>query len=418
MRVLVLGSGGREHSLAWRLAREQRVQKVYLHPGNPGTWSKGFTTLGEVDSTDFAALTAAATKEAIDLVLVGPEALLSIGIADALRKAGFLVVGPGIEGAKLESSKAFAKQFLSDAGIPTAGYTQAHNENEVRSAVKTFPVVLKLDGLAAGKGVVVAENSGQVEGFISRVWREREFGGGDQSVVVEEFIEGKELSYIGLCDGAAFVPFSSSSDYKRLLDSDQGPNTGGMGAISPSPILTAELEGKITQRIVEPTLKQMARLKIPYRGALYFGIMVSREQDPYVLEYNTRFGDPETQALMLRLEGNFLDYLEATAKGELSDCPPPQWNSQVAVYFVAAAVGYPSKPVSGDPITGLDEVANDSPVFFSGVGRTTEGLVTSGGRVLGIGALGKSADASRQKALEQMKKVHWKGMHFRNDIGL
>jgi phosphoribosylamine---glycine ligase len=418
MRVLVLGSGGREHALAWRLAQEERVQKVTLHPGNPGTWSRGFATLGDVAPKDFKALAAAAKKEAIDLVLVGPEALLSMGIADDLRNEGFLVVGPGVQGAELESSKVFAKRFLMDAGIPTARYVQAHTESEVRAAVNAYPVVLKLDGLAAGKGVVVAETPEHLEGFISRVWHEHEFGQGNHSVVVEEFIEGKELSYIGLCDGTTFVPFSSSSDYKRLLDSDLGPNTGGMGAISPSPILNEGLEQKITARIVEPTLRQMARLKMPYRGALYFGLMVSKNQEPYVLEFNARFGDPETQALMLRLEGNFIDFLEATAKGVLASRPLPQWNSRVAVYFVAAAAGYPSEPRLGDRISGLDTVSADSQVFFSGVGQGPDGLVTGGGRVLGIGSLGQSADASRQNVLNQLKKVHWNGMHFRKDIGL
>lgn len=418
MKVLVLGSGGREHALAWRLTRDTSVQQVCLHPGNAGTWQVGIPTLGDVPMT-VEAVSASARRQGIDLVVVGPEVLLAQGYADRLRADGFRVVGPGIAGAQLETSKAFAKRFLRAAGIPTADYQEVDSAEGVRAAVgSTYPIVLKLDGLAAGKGVVVAQSSADTEDFIARVWQKGEFGSGPHRVVVEEFLAGRELSYIGLCDGEAFVALSSASDYKRLQDGDRGPNTGGMGAISPSPLASPELEKRIREKVVVPTLAQLRQEGIEYRGALYFGLMISSQGEPFVLEFNARFGDPETQALMLRLQGDFAALLSATAEGRLAEATPPKFSNDCAVYVVAAAAGYPGTPRLGDPIEGLDSISPDANVFFSGVSKTPSGLATQGGRVLGVGALGRNAEDCRDRVYEALKVVRWSGAQFRRDIGV
>lgn len=418
MKVLVLGSGGREHALAWRIGNDPQVAQVFLHPGNAGTWRAGIQTLGDIPIGNSAALSTACHRLGIGLVVIGPEVLLAQGYADFFREEGFRVVGPGKLGAQLETSKAFAKRFLQDGGIPTAAYQVATTPEGVRGAISKYPVVLKLDGLAAGKGVVVAQEPSEAENFIARVWAHREFGEGPYTIVVEDFIAGKELSYIGLCDGKTFHALSTASDYKRVSDGDRGPNTGGMGAISPSPVASPELEAKIQATVVTPTLKQLERQGLEYRGALYFGLMVDAQGNPFVLEFNTRFGDPETQALCMRLQGDFTEYLVATADGALSTLPPPKWRDETAIYVVAAAQGYPSTPRAGDAIEGLESVPEDVRVFFSGVGGGSHGLVTQGGRVLGVGALGDSADASRRKAYETLDTIQWNGIHYRRDIGL
>ncbi len=418
MKLLVLGTGGREHALAWRLSQDSDVSEVFLHPGNPGTLHAGFANLGEVSIDAPGDLVKAARERSVDLVVIGPEVLLAKGYGDLFRKEGFLVVGPGKNGAQLETSKAFAKSFLDSACIPTASYCSVESEIALREKAKHLPIVLKLDGLAAGKGVVVATEFSHVEDFISRVWKENEFGPGPHKVVVEDFIEGSELSYIGLCDGNRFIPLSSASDYKRLNDGDQGPNTGGMGAISPSPILTQELEARIEQRIVAPTLKELSRKGIEYRGVLYFGLMITKTGDPFVLEFNARFGDPETQALMLRIEDGLAELLQLTAKGLLGQAPVPHWKPGSAVYIVAASEGYPSRPRSGDLIEGIENFPNHATLFFSGVQTITAGLATSGGRVLGVGAIGRDPQDCREKAYSALSTVRWKGIHFRRDIGL
>lgn len=417
MKVLVLGGGGREHALAWRIAQDPQVQKVVLHPGNDGTARAGFASLGDIALSSIDMLVAEAHRQMIDLVVVGPEVLLAQGFSDRFRREGFLVVGPGQAGAQLETSKAFAKHFLEDGKIPTAHYETASSPATVREKTgDKYPVVLKLDGLAAGKGVVVAESEADREDFINRVWDRKEFGAGPHTVVVEQFLAGRELSYIGLCDGERFVALSTASDYKRVFDGNLGPNTGGMGAISPSPVANSELEKRIQEKIVTPTLKQLKRRGLDYRGALYFGLMIC-DGEPYVLEFNTRFGDPETQALMLRLEGNFTDLLCATAKAELTQAPAPQFKPGACVYVVAAAAGYPAEPKLGDAIEGLDAVPAGVQVFFSGVRASGSKLVTHGGRVMGLGATGPDAEACRRQVYTAFEKTGWKTMHYRRDIG-
>ncbi len=419
LKALILGSGGREHALAWRLSQDAEVEKVYLHPGNAGTQTMGLATLGDISTSNKEGLAQAARDQGVSLVVIGPENLLDQGYADFFRSKGFLVVGPGADGARLETSKAFAKRFMQDAGIPTASYHVETSAEGIRNRVGgTFPIVLKLDGLAAGKGVVVATCAQEMEDFIHRVWSEGEFGEDPHSIVVESFLAGKELSYIGVCDGERFVALSSASDFKRVGEGNTGPNTGGMGVVSPSPVANAQLEAVIQEQIVTPTLAQLKKLGIDYRGALYFGLMVSADGKPFVLEFNARFGDPETQALMLRLESSFSRLLLATAEKRLASIQPPAFTHRTAIYVVGCALNYPAAPRTGDVIKGLDHLDPYVPLFFSGVAACAEGgLETQGGRVLGVGGLGHDAASARDTAYSTLSRIQWDGMHFRRDIG-
>ncbi len=418
MKALVLGSGGREHALAWALRRELGDGQVWLHPGNAGTARQGYGQLPDVALEDRDGLARAAQACAIDCVVIGPETLLAEGYADFLREKGFAVVGPGKSGARLESSKVFAKELMQRAEIPTAGFFVVTERAELLARVTDFPIVLKLDGLAAGKGVVVAQTRADVTAFAERIWAAQEFGPGPHTVLVEAFLSGRELSYIGATDGETFVPFPSATDYKRIGDDDTGPNTGGMGAISPSPYFNADLEAKIQNRIITRLLKRLAIENIAYRGVLYVGLMVNAEGDPFVLEFNARFGDPETQAIVLRAEGGFARLLTDTARATLKTCPPPRWRDQVSLYVVGSAAGYPGKPRTGDIITGLESLPPGIEVFYSGVAEKNGRLVTAGGRVLGLGTLAESARLARENVYAALEQVHWLGRHSRSDIGL
>lgn len=415
MNALVLGTGGREHAIAWKLSQSLGVDKVTVHPGNPGIAAQGFPsgppTLGSpLETAQWA------RSQHITLAVVGPEALLAEGYADALRMEGIAVVGPNQQAAQLESSKSFAKAFFERAGIPSAGYTVAKTPEEVRAQATSLPRVLKLDGLAAGKGVVVATSQSDVDGFIQRVWKDSEFGSGPHQVVIEEFLPGFEMSYLGFCDGETFVPLATATDYKPVGDGNRGPNTGGMGAISPSPYLDDALRNKIHSRIIDPTLQQMRKEDMDFRGVLFIGLMI-RDGQPFVLEFNTRFGDPETQAILLRLESKLETLLEHTANGSLAAVPPPKWSPSTSLYVVAAAEGYPGSPRKGDGIRGLDTLPKDVVPFFSGVGETAGQLVTKGGRVMGVGALGENTEKVRQTVYAAMEKFDWQGRHYRTDIG-
>jgi len=420
LNVLVLGTGGREHALAWRLAQNTNASKnqVYLHPGNAGTIQQGLSNLGDVPM-NHAAIAAAAKSKQIELVVIGPEILLNEGYGDFLRKEGFPVVGPGKDGAQLEVSKIFAKEFMVRAGIPTAPFRIFKTETDLTSYVpESWPVVLKFDGLAAGKGVVIAKCRADLSDFARRVYHDQEFGPGDHRVLVEDCLPGKELSYIGLCDGKTFVPLASATDFKRVGDADTGPNTGGMGAVSPSPLANPSLEKKIQERVIAPLLKQLGRESWDYRGALYVGIMISPTGDPYVLEFNARFGDPETQAILMRWEGDVASPLLATANARLEQEPRLQWRNDTAIYVVAAAEGYPGQVTTGDVIEGLADVDEATPIFFSGVKQLGGKLVTNGGRVLGVGAFGADVDSARRLAYASLARVQWRGQHFRKDIGI
>jgi len=414
--ILVLGSGGREHAIAW--AARRTGAEVLLHPGNAGTRIEGFADLGG-SSLSMEAIGTEAKKRNITLIVIGPEALLAEGYAEYLRERGFLVVGPNRPGARLETSKVFAKEFMRRADVPTAPFHVVDNETQLRAVVGVrWPVVLKLDGLAAGKGVVVANDMNDVESFVTRLWTEREFGGGPHRVVVEEFIPGHEVSYLGLCDGRSFIPLSSATDFKRIGDNDTGPNTGGMGAISPSPYFSQSLEDKIQSRIVAKVLTELGKEGMDYRGVLYLGLMVTAQGDPFVLEFNVRFGDPETQAILLRLESSFVEALKATATGTLSQLPPLDWKKEISIYVVGAAEGYPGKLMTGDLITGISSIGEKAQVFYSAVQQSKEGLVTAGGRVLGVGALGSTAAGARRNAYEAFENIRWRGKQYRTDIGM
>lgn len=415
MLSLVLGSGGREHAIAWKLAQDLGTDKVFLHPGNAGTASSGLKTLGDVDWKDTRAVGAKAKSLGISLIVIGPETLLAEGCADQLRELGFLVVGPGKSAARLETSKVFSKEFMARADIPTAPFTVVDSKTAMEEALTAFPIVLKLDGLASGKGVVVAMNREEATAFADRVWGTNEFGPGPHRMVVEGFLPGVEVSYLGFCDGKRFVPLATATDYKRVGDGNRGANTGGMGAVSPSPYFTDELKQKIDSRILKPMFRQLQNENLDYRGILYVGLMVDENGDPGVLEFNTRFGDPETQAILMRFDKHFVELLSATARGNLAGAPAPVWTEKTSVYVVGAAEGYPGPVKSGDPIEGTAPAGVQ--VFYSGVASKHGALVTNGGRVLGVGALGRDAEEARRLAYGALERVRWRGQHFRKDIG-
>lgn len=418
MKVLVLGSGGREHALAWRAAREIGFENVGVYPGNPGAFTDGFFQLDCDSPNDDDAIAAAAHAQSVDLILIGPEVMLAKNLAVNLRARGFLVVGPGADGARLETSKVFSKRIMQKAGIPTADFQIARSGEELVAKATKFPCALKYDGLAAGKGVAIPREKQDVEDFARRIWTDKEFGGASGEVLIENFLHGKEISLIGFCDGNTFRPLATATDYKRVFDADQGPNTGGMGSISPSPWAYEGLEARVQKEITSPLMAQLRKEGIDYRGILYVGLMVDANRNPFVVEFNARFGDPETQALMMRISGGFVDSLVATARGELSSAPPLRWTKDASVYVVGAAENYPAKPHTGDNISGLPLKAEQAKVFFSGVREEGGHWKTDGGRVLGIGALGPDLTAARTQAYKTLKTIHWRAMHYRTDIGI
>lgn len=421
MKVLILGNGAREHAIAWKITKSSRASQVFLHPGNGGTRLSGLSSFGNIPLTEPNRLVEEALNRGIGLVVIGPEVLLAKGYANRFRQAGFLTVGPDQEMARLESSKVFAKQFMDLAGIPTAPYLVANSQGELETHLKErkiWPAVLKFDGLAAGKGVCIAENLDQGIAFSKQVFEDKVFGAEKPRVLIEECLSGKEISYIGLCDGKTFLPLASATDYKRVFDGDLGPNTGGMGCLSPSPFFSMEVEKRIQERIIDRILAQFRKDNANYRGALFIGIMIDSDQNPYVLEFNTRFGDPETQATLLRLESDFLSLLLHTAEGTLHECELPSWSPRTSIYVVGTAKGYPQKPKTGDAIEGLELLGSEITTFYAGVEQTPAGLVTSGGRVLGLGCLEENLDRARQKIYKNLGLIGWEGIHYRHDIGL
>lgn len=417
MNVLILGEGAREHALAWKLKQQGECGQIWVHPGNAGIQLAGFPNLGDLQS--LPELVAKSQKEQIQLVVVGPETLLEKGFADEFRKAGFWVVGPNKTSAQLETSKLFAKEFMVSAGIPTADYRLFQSPESLNSFTpKGWPWVLKLDGLAAGKGVTIARNSDDVKEFSKKVWEDSLFGTKSHQVVAETFLPGREISYIGFCDGETFVPLESVTDHKKLRDGDEGPNTGGMGTISPSPFFNARLGDKINKRVIVPFLHELKKSQLSFQGILFVGLMIDSSGDPYVLEFNTRFGDPETQCILPRLQTSLLDLLVATANQRLSYQPPLRWDASTSVYVVACTSGYPENPQKGDLISGLDSVPAENTLFFASVQKREGGLVTHGGRVLGIGALGADLVSARSQVYRTLQAIHWPGIHYRKDIGI
>ncbi|MCC7547570.1 MAG: phosphoribosylamine--glycine ligase [Burkholderiales bacterium] len=416
MNVLVIGSGGREHALAWRLALSPRVGRVFVAPGNAGTARE--QRVQNVSLTDTAALVAFAQRETVALTVVGPEAPLAAGIVDAFRAAGLRIFGPTRAAAQLESSKDFAKAFMSEYGIPTAAYRTFTDAAAARAYIgeRGAPIVVKADGLAAGKGVVVAMTEGQACAAVDDMLVGNRMGSAGARVVVEEFLEGEEASFIVMVDGRNVLPLATSQDHKRLLDGDLGPNTGGMGAYSPAPVLTAELHERAMREVIQPVVTGMQARGTPYSGFLYAGLMITPAGQLEVLEFNCRLGDPETQPIMMRLESDLFGLLELAADGRL-DHAEARWDRRFALGVVLAAAGYPEDPRKGDEITVLPENAADCHVFHAGTALMDDRIVTNGGRVLCVTALGDDVHMARRRAYEMAGRIRFDGLQMRRDIG-
>ncbi len=417
MKVLVVGSGGREHALVWKLAQSPQVTKLYAAPGNAGMARQA--KLADIPVTEISALADFAQKEGIDLTVVGPELPLTLGIVDQFQARGLPVFGASQRAAFLEGSKVFAKELMKKYGIPTASFetfTSAEMALQHLSRVGP-PIVVKADGLAAGKGVIVCQTEEEGIAAIRSIMEERIFGEAGNQVILEECLTGEEVSYLALTDGRAILPLASSQDHKRVFDGDQGFNTGGMGAYSPAPIVTPEMEEKILEQIIRPTVSAMAQEGRPYRGVLYAGLMIQGGQ-PKVLEYNARFGDPETQPLLMRMASDLLPLLLAAVEGTLEQMQIV-WREETAVCVVVASGGYPGSYEKGKPIEGLDQLApmKDVVAFHAGTAFDGERIITAGGRVLGVTALGKGIREAIDRAYQAVAKIHWEGAHYRRDIG-
>ena len=421
MKVLVIGGGGREHALAWKLKQSEGVSQVFVAPGNAGTARDAQLT--NLALTDKRALREWAQANGVDLTVVGPEAPLAAGVVDEFRAHGLAIFGPTQAAAQLESSKAFSKAFMERHGIPTAAYQAFTDAAQAHAyvAAKGAPIVIKADGLAAGKGVVVAMTLAEAHEAIDFMLLDNTLGvvhnAGGARVVIEEFLSGEEASFIVLCDGANALPLATSQDHKRLLDADQGPNTGGMGAYSPAPVVTPAVHQRAMDEVILPTLRGMAADGIAFTGFLYAGLMISPDGALKTLEFNARMGDPETQPILMRLQSNLAQVLLAATRGEL-DRVRLQWDDRVALGVVLAAAGYPLAPRKGDVITGLPADAADAMVFHAGTALNAQGqVVVAGGRVLCVTALADSVSQARERAYATLASIHFDGMQHRQDIG-
>ncbi|MGN6668838.1 MAG: phosphoribosylamine--glycine ligase [Trinickia sp.] len=416
MKLLVVGSGGREHALAWKLAQSPRVQLVYVAPGNGGTASD--ERLRNVDITDLDALADFAEKEQIALTVVGPEAPLAAGIVNLFRRRGLKVFGPTKEAAQLESSKDFAKAFMKRHGIPTAEYETFSDAALAHAYVarQGAPIVIKADGLAAGKGVVVAQTLDEAHAAIDMMLADNKLGDAGARVVVEQFLSGEEASFIVMVDGKHVLPLASSQDHKRLLDGDQGPNTGGMGAYSPAPIVTPQLHARVMREIILPTVRGMEKEGIRYTGFLYAGLMIDAEGNPKTLEFNCRMGDPETQPIMARLKGDFSKVLESAIAGTL-DTVELTWDRRTALGVVLAAHNDPDTPRKGDRINDIPPETDNAVTFHAGTTLVDDTLVTAGGRVLCVVGLSDSVRGAQSAAYEAINQISFDGMQYRRDIG-
>jgi phosphoribosylamine--glycine ligase len=419
MKILVIGGGGREHAIVWKLSQSKVVDKIYCIPGNAGI-SEVAECL-EIESKDISALLDFVKYEWIDLTVVGPEDPLAKGIVDVFQKEGRRIIGPTQAGAQIESSKVFAKDFMKRHKIPTAEYkiftSYTHAEEYIR--LKGTPIVIKADGLAAGKGVFVCQNYDEAVDALRIIMKEKVFGSAGDKVVIEECLKGQEVSYLVFTDGKSIVPMVTSKDHKRLLDNDEGPNTGGMGTFSPNPAVTPELEQEILETVIKPTIKGLKSEGIIYKGILYAGLMIVNGK-PYVLEFNCRFGDPETQVILPRLETDIIDIFMAISEQRLSKVNV-KWSDKASLCVILASEGYPGKYRKGLSIKGLEMVKGlkDVIVFHAGTKFNEEGaIVTSGGRVLGVTALGNDLQEARQKAYSAVGLINFEGMQYRKDIGL
>ncbi len=420
MKVLIIGGGGREHALAWKTAQSPRVETVFVAPGNAGTALEPKVQNVQVGATDVPALVSFARDHEVDLCIVGPEAPLVAGVVDAFRAAGLRCFGPSRAAAELEGSKAFTKDFLSRHGIPTAEYQTFSDIDAARDYIRSrgAPIVVKADGLAAGKGVVVAQSIDEAISAAEDMLEGNVFGDAGARIVVEEFLAGEEASFIVMVDGEHILPLASSQDHKARDDGDVGPNTGGMGAYSPAPVVTEELHARVMREIIEPTVRGMAADGRIYTGFLYAGLMIMPDGSPKVLEFNCRLGDPETQPIMLRLQSDLVELCEAAIDGQLDRCSL-QWDPRSSVGVVMAAAGYPGSYRKGQPISGLPEQELEGrKVFHAGTDLNSEGaVVTNGGRVLCVCALGDTVAEAQRRAYELVDQIHWDGAFCRRDIG-
>jgi len=416
MKLLVIGSGGREHALAWKLAQSPRVQKVYVAPGNAGTATE--EGLENIELSQIDDLVAFAKKNDIHLTVVGPEAPLSAGVVDAFRAAGLRIFGPTRAAAQLEASKDFAKSFMVRHNLPTALHRTFTDAAEAKAFVtkRGAPIVVKADGLAAGKGVVVATSVQEATAAIDAMLTENRFGAAGARVVIEEFLDGEEASFIVMCDGTNVLPLATSQDHKRLKDGDQGPNTGGMGAYSPAPVVTPKIHSRVMREIILPAVQGMEKDGVPYTGFLYAGLMIDKAGNPKTLEFNCRMGDPETQPIILRLKSDLLDLVERAVNGKLNEIEA-EWDRRAALGVVIAAHGYPDEPRKGDRIEGLPKPAEDCHVFHAGTKLEGKTPVTNGGRVLCVTALGHSVRSAATRAYEAIPGIRFDGMQYRKDIG-
>ncbi|MDM7484789.1 MAG: phosphoribosylamine--glycine ligase [Vibrio metschnikovii] len=419
MQVLVIGSGGREHALGWKVAQNPQVETVFIAPGNAGTALEPKLENVNIAVEDIAGLVAFAQQKQIALTIVGPEIPLVLGVVDAFRDAGLPIFGPTQAAAQLEGSKAFTKDFLARHNIPTAAYA---NFTEIEPALSYVreqgaPIVVKADGLAAGKGVIVAMTLQEAEDAIQDMLADNSFGEAGSRVVIEEFLDGEEASFIVMVDGENVLPMATSQDHKRVGDADTGPNTGGMGAYSPAPVVTQDVHDRVMREVIYPTVRGMAAEGNPYTGFLYAGLMIDAQGTPKVIEYNCRFGDPETQPIMMRLQSDLVELCLAALDGKL-DQVESKWDPRASIGIVLAAGGYPADYRKGDVISGLptEEVAGEK-VFHAGTSDQSGAVVTNGGRVLCATALGESVFQAQQRAYQLAKQIEWQGMFYRHDIG-
>jgi len=415
MRILIVGGGGREHAIAWKLAQSPKVDKLYCAPGNAGIAEVAECV--PIKAEDVAGICRFAEENKIDLTVIGPEVPLSLGVVDALAEKGLKAFGPNRKCAQLESSKSFTKAFLARHDIPTAGYKEFTDIDELKKSVGVFgyPMVIKADGLAAGKGVVIAEDEAAALKAIDEIMGEKIFGSAGDKIVVEEYLTGIEASMLCFVDGKTIVPMESAQDYKRIFDEDKGPNTGGMGTYSPSLVFNETLENKIREQILEPTIKGFQKDGLDFKGVLFIGLMIS-DDGPKVIEFNNRFGDPETQTVLPRMKTDLIDIMNAVVEGRLTE-QAIEWSGRKAVCVVMASGGYPGDYEKGKKISGLSDVDGDILVFHAATKRSDSDIVTDGGRVLGVTALGDSHEEAREKAYRNAARISFEGAQYRKDIG-
>ncbi|MFZ6759560.1 phosphoribosylamine--glycine ligase [Undibacterium sp. Ji50W] len=416
MKLLVVGSGGREHALAWKLAQSDRVQTIFVAPGNGGTAAD--IRLKNINITDPAALADFAEQEHIGITVVGPEVPLAAGIVNLFRERGLKIFGPTKEAAQLESSKDFAKAFMHRHAIPTAEYQTFSDPASAHDYInaKGAPIVIKADGLAAGKGVVVAMTLEEAHAAVDMMLSDNKLGDAGARVVIEEFLAGEEVSFIVMVDGKNILPLATSQDHKRLLDNDEGPNTGGMGAYSPAPIVTPKLHARVMREIIVPTVQGMIKDGIVFTGFLYAGLMIDDQGNPKTLEFNCRMGDPETQPIMTRLKTDLLHVMEHAVNGTL-DTVELDWDRRTAMGIVMAAADYPDNPRKGDTISGIPAETAETVTFHAGTTLDEKTLTTNGGRVLCVVGLGDTVKQAQKHAYETVEKIHFDGMQYRHDIG-